>query len=223
MKLLNVLIIDDHPQIAQSYKLGLKRIENDSEDYTFNITEASTIDRAYTLIVEHSTITYDLIFLDIKLPASKDGKLLSGEDLGLKIREHSPDSKIIVATTYNDNLRINNLFKSLDPEGLLIKNDLIPKALINAIHDVLEDTPAYSKTVKKFLRKFVTNDITLDQLDRKILYHLSLGARMVELPDLLPMSIGGIEKRKRLLKDAFGVSGKDDKILIEIAKEKGFI
>ena len=126
MKLLNVLIIDDHPQIAQSYKLGLKRIENDSEDYTFNITEASTIDRAYTLIVEHSTITYDLIFLDIKLPASKDGKLLSGEDLGLKIREHSPDSKIIVATTYNDNLRINNLFKSL-----IISNDVASDVIAN--------------------------------------------------------------------------------------------
>jgi len=223
MKSIHVLIIDDHPQISQSFIMALKKIENKAEDYQFIIKEASSIDRAYSLITEVFNITFDLIFLDIKLPPSKDGKFLSGEDLGIKIREHSPHSKVIVATTYNDNFRINNIFKSINPEGLLIKNDLQPTVLINAIEDVLDNIPTYSRTVKRFLQKLVSSDITLDQLDRHIIYHLSRGVRTVELPDLLPMSIGGIEKRKRHLKEVFGISGKDDRVLIEIAREKGFI
>lgn len=222
MKNISVLIVEDHPQIAQSYKLALSKIAKTDDTYNFKIDEATTIDRAKTLL-ETKKPSYEIIFLDIKLPQSKDRLLLSGEDLGFYIKEHFPSSKIIVATTYNDNHRINTIFKNLDPEGLLIKNDLTTRALINAIEDVLEDIPAYSKTVKRYLRKLVQNDLNIDQLDRQILHHLSNGEKMVNLPNLIPMSIGGIEKRKRLLKDAFGISGEDDRVLISKAREKGFI
>ena len=77
--------------------------------------------------------------------------------------------------------------------------------------------------VKLFLQKLVSSDITLDQLDRQIIYHLSVGGRTLELPNILPMSIGGIEKRKRHLKEALGISGQDDRALVKIAREKGFI
>ena len=222
-KSLNVLIIDDHPQISQSFIMALNKIESESDKYEFIIKEATSLDIAHNLIIEVTNITFDLIFLDIKLPPSKDGKYLSGEDLGITIREHSSDSKIIVATTYNDNFRINNILKSINPEGLLIKNDLQSRVLINAIEDVLDNIPTYSKTVKSFLQKLVSSDITLDQLDRQIIYHLSVGGRTVELPSILPMSIAGVERRKRHIKEAFGISGQDDRALVKIAREKGFI
>jgi DNA-binding NarL/FixJ family response regulator len=223
MKNINVLIIDDHPQIAQSFKFALSKVAKDNSNYDFIISEATTIDEAHKLVIENKDAFFDLIFLDIKLPKSENGRLLSGEDLGIEIRKHAPKTKIVVATTYNDNHRINNIFRSIDPEGLLIKNDLTPKALTNAIEEVLEDIPAYSKTVKKLLRKYATNDISLDQIDRQILYQLSIGTKMVDLPKIISMSLGGIERRKRQLKEAFYVSKQDDKALVEIAKEKGFI
>jgi hypothetical protein len=46
---------------------------------------------------------------------------------------------------------------------------------------------------------------------------------MKELPNILPLSIAGIEKRKRQLKKIFDVSSLEDKQLIIVAKEKGFI
>jgi len=223
MKNLTVLIIDDHPQIAQSFRFALSKVSEDSGLYNFTITEATTIDMALDYMARHLDSYYDLIFLDIKLPKSENDKFLSGEDLGLEIRKIMPKSKIIVSTTYNDNFRINNIIKSINPEGFLVKNDLTPKALVHAIEEVLEDSPAYSKTVKILLRKFATNDVTLDKVDRQILYQLSIGTKMVDLPKFIPMSIGGIERRKRQLKEVFEISKLDDKALVEAAKEKGFI
>lgn len=223
MTKLNVLIIDDHPQIAESFKLALSKISENNNNYSFNVVEKTTIDESFNLIKQKERAYFNIIILDIKLPKSKDGKLLSGEDLGLEIRKLTPESKIVVGTTYNDNHRINGIFKSLNPEGLLVKNDLTPKVLIQALEEVLDGVPAYTRTVKNLLRKLASNDISLDYVDRQILYQLSIGTKMIDLPTVIPMSIGGIERRKRQMKEAFDIAKKNDKVLLAIAKEKGFI
>lgn len=218
----SVLIIDDHPQIIESFKMAFERFSKDNQIH-FKITEASNIDRAYDLITQSKKLSFDIVVLDIKLPESKIKKLLSGEDLGLEIRKHTPETKIIIATTYNDNYRINSILLSINPEGFLVKNDLTSKTILTAIDEVINDIPAYSPTVKKLLRNLTSNDFTLDQIDRQILHELSIGSKMVDLPKIIAMSIGGIERRKRRLKEIFNVYDKDDRSLIEIAKEKGFI
>ena len=73
------------------------------------------------------------------------------------------------------------------------------------------------------LRMQVSNDFILDDIDRKILYELSLGAKTKELPSIVMLSINAIEKRKRHLKHIFEIKNADDRELIVIAKEKGFI
>ncbi|WNH08709.1 response regulator [Thalassobellus suaedae] len=224
IKLFNVLIIEDHPLIVNAYENALKHISKNNRKLEFDIDVASNCDSAYVKIMESSnTQKIDFIFLDIKLPASKDGTLISGEDLGIKIKKVLPKVKIIVATTYNDNYRINSIFKSINPEGFLIKNDLNPKELVLAIESIIENSPYYSKSVVQLMRKQVSNEIIIDDLDRKILYELSRGTKMSELPQIIPLSISGIEKRKRILKELFNLDKKDDRGLIKIAEEKGFI
>ena len=46
---------------------------------------------------------------------------------------------------------------------------------------------------------------------------------MKDLSEIVHLSIPGIEKRKRHLKQIFDINGPDDRDLILIAKEKGFI
>lgn len=75
----------------------------------------------------------------------------------------------------------------------------------------------------KLLRDQIVNDFVLDNYDRKILYELSIGTRMKDLPKLIPLSIAGIEKRKRNLKRMFNVKKMDDRELLISAKEKEFI
>ena len=220
-----VLIIDDHPLITEAYKTAFHYYSEAHNHISFSINTVQDCDASMEVINDIFTKkkALDIVFLDIKLPPSKDGKIISGEDLGLRINKLLPNTKIIVSTTFNDNYRIHSIFKSLNPDGFLIKNDITPKELIETIDTIINDPPYYSKTVIKLLRKQVANDFLLDNIDRKILYELSIGTRMKDLPNILPLSIAGIEKRKRHLKHLFNIKSVDDRELLLVAKEKGFI
>lgn len=221
----HALIIDDHPLISEAYKSAFLFYQKQLENVSFNISVCHDCDSAIQKITEISSaqLPLDIVFLDISLPPSRDRKILSGEDLGLKINELLPETRIIVSTTFNDNYRIHSIFRNINPDGFLIKNDITPKELVLAIEEVLTDPPYYSKTVMKLLRNQVSSDLLLDHIDRKILYELSVGTKMKDLPNLVPLSTPGIEKRKRHLKQVFGIKSADDRELILLAKEKGFI
>lgn len=219
-----VLLIDDHPIILEVYKMALKNASMVIENASFEIETAQNSDIALQKIaVASKSDGFDIIFLDIKLPASSDGKILSGEDIGVKINQLLPNSKIIISTTFNDNYRVQNILKNVNPDGFLIKNDIDTDELIEAIRTVIFDPPYYSKSVIKLLRKQISSDYLLDKIDRQLLHELSIGTKMKDLPNVIPMSIAGIEKRKRQLKEMFNVQENDDRELIIKAKEKGFI
>ncbi len=223
-KIFNVLIIDDHPIIADAYKSAFDFISSENNEFKFNISIVHNSDDAVQKIEEaQKATTIDIVFLDISLPASKDGKILSGEDLGVKIRDVLPTCKIIVATTFNDNYRIQVILKNVNPDGFLIKNDINKEELVTSIKTVLNNTPYYSKSVLELFRKQSSIDYKLDKIDRQLLYEMSIGTKMKELPNILPMSMAGIEKRKKHLKALFEVEEKDDRALVLKAKEKGFI
>ncbi|MDP2692880.1 MAG: response regulator [bacterium] len=223
-KIYNILIIDDHPLIAQAYNLALLELKN-KEDVDFIVEICHNCTDGYKAIKDtvSDKKSIDLVFLDISLPPSKDGKILSGEDLGIKFRELLPAAKIIVSTTYSDNYRIHNIIKSVNPEGFLIKNDLDPDELLKAIVAVLDGKLYFTESVLEVLRNNVSSDFVLDSTDRRILYELSIGTKMKDIPNVLPLSIAGIEKRKRNLKVIFNIKKNSDKDLIQLAKKKGFI
>jgi len=220
----NVLIIDDHPLISDSYKDAFLDVSTKNEHIEFNIDIANNCDIADEKIKTASLGDgLDIVFLDIRLPPSSDKKILSGEDLGIKIRKMIPSTKIIIATTFNDNYRIHSIYESINPDGFLIKNDITDKDVVNAIQAVIIDNPYYSTTVVKLMRKHMSNSFRVDPTDRQILYQLSIGTKMKDLPGIIHLSMAAIEKRKRILKEQFNIEGQEDKVLIAIAKEKGFI
>ncbi|TYA86808.1 response regulator [Seonamhaeicola marinus] len=222
-KVFNVLIVDDHPLIVKAYQSAVKHVGK-RQEFDFKIDTANNCDSANALIQQYiGAEGLDLVFLDISLPPSEDGKIISGEDLGMLIREVLPEAKIVVSTTYTKNVRLNSILKSIDPDGFLIKNDLTPEVLTEAIESVLEEPPYYCKTVLKFLRKKSTNDFVLDRTDRQMLFELSKGAKMKDLPGILNLSIAAIERRKRILKEEFNVESKGDRELLQAAEDSGFI
>ncbi|MDO9261436.1 MAG: DNA-binding response regulator, partial [Flavobacteriaceae bacterium] len=125
--------------------------------------------------------------------------------------------------TYNDNYSIQVFLQSVNPDGLLIKNDINKEELITAIKTVLNNTPYYSKSVLNIIRKQISSDYMLDIIDRQLLYELANGTKMNKLPKIISMSLAGLEKRKRNLKALFDIPDEDDRALLQIARTKGFI
>lgn len=221
---LKVLIIEDHPLIAEAYKNALLLFKKKQKNISFSIDHANNCKTAIDKIGAcNKEEPIDIVFLDIKLPPSIEEGLLSGEDVGLKIKHVLPKTKIVIATSFNDNFRVHSLIKTINPDGFLIKSDVTPESLAIAIETIIFKPPYYSSSILKLLRKEVTSDLLLDKIDRHIIYELSRGTKMKELPSILPLSKAGIEKRKRHLKEIFNVKDLDDKELIQKAREKGFI
>ncbi|MDC9722887.1 MAG: response regulator [Urechidicola sp.] len=224
IKELCVLIVDDHPMILDAHKNAFEFISTKEKKFKFVIHLAKNCETAYRKIFDASLNRhYDLVLLDIGLPPSLDGEILSGEDLGMKIKKLMPKCKTIISTSYSDTYRLHGILNSVNPDGLLVKSDVTFKEIVNAINKVLYKPPYYSQTVLDLLRKQISTDYALNKADRQLLYELSIGTKMKELPSILPMSLTTIEKRKHFFKDIFNVQKKSDRDLVLAAKEKGFI
>ncbi|RPD91219.1 DNA-binding response regulator [Aureibaculum marinum] len=219
-KVLKVLIIEDHKLIINAYKLIL---ENADVDFKFQIDVATNCDEAFHKIKSCNEKPIDIIFLDIQLPASKDGQILSGENLGVKIKQLLPKSKIIINTSLNDNYRLYTILKNIKPMALMIKSEAGPNEITEAIKSVITDNFYYSNSILKLLNNNNYDNFVIDKIDRQLLYQLSLGCQIKELPNILPLEMAGIEKRKRHLKRIFNIKTNGNKELLRIARERGFI
>lgn len=220
MKKKRVLLVDDHPIIIESYRNSIKAFEYQNEGCSFHVDSALGCDSALLLMMQNN---YDIAFLDIRLPASADGKFQSGEDIAKFIQAKYEGTKIIIITGHYDSLLLGKLLQHLNPDGLLFKGDVGSQMVSNALTSVLSNFPFYSPTILTLLRKKISSDIILNKNDKLLLYELAKGTKTKDLTNFLPLSIGGIESRKRFLKSLFETKGEDDSALIVAAKEKGFI
>lgn len=216
-------MVDDHPMIIEGYQNTLLSTKTDDQDLAIDI--ASTCDMANEMMlasVKHQN-PYDILFVDIKLPPSKDGAITSGEDLAKVAREILPDAKIIILTMFNESYRIHNILKTINPDGFLIKSDLTSNELAKAFQTILTNPPYYSSTVNGFLRQSITSDVYVDDKNRKILHLLSQGVKTKNLAEHLNLSLSAVEKRKKQLKELFKIQDGQDESLINEAREKGFL
>ncbi|WP_010519064.1 response regulator [Croceivirga radicis] len=222
MKTLRILAIDDHEMTMLGYKFILERIVFD--DYNILVDTANSFEQGKAKIEDSvSSFNYDIIFLDIQLFPPNEDQPHNGEDLGILARNLVPTSKIVFMSSFSDNYRINSILKSVDPDGYLVKTDIDPKTLEQAVRTVLKEPPYYSPKALGAIRKKMANDLSLDENDKKILYHLSIGTKTKDLENHIKLSSSSIENRKRHLKTLFGTEKENDLALIVAAKNRGFI
>lgn len=217
---IHILIVDDHPMTLWGYETLLKSLDT---KYSFDMEGAKSCDEVLQKMKVHKRRFFDIVLLDINLPASSNSSIINGEDLGLRIQKKFHDTKIIVHTMLSDQQRIANIFESLDPEGFIIKSDMEPKVLEDAINSVLNGHAYYSERTNKLINHSNGGKIFLDTSDQKILYHLSKGERMKNLPKHVPLAMATIERRKKKLKMLFGIPDSNDKELLDEARIKGYI
>ncbi|MDC6390954.1 response regulator [Maribacter sp. PR1] len=220
MSSINVLIIDDHPMVVKGYCYTLASLQDELQ---LKFDEANNCDDVLFKLEKTSDDFYSLILLDISIPASRCRTATGGEDLGIRIRSKFPETKIIVQTGLNDISIITNVFHSIKPEGFLTKSDIDEEVLINAVSTVLQNKNYYSSSVRHLLSNQDFEEVHIDALNRQILYHLSLGYKMKDLPYHIPLSLPSIERRKKDLKSLLGVPEGGNHQLLKAARTKGFI
>jgi DNA-binding NarL/FixJ family response regulator len=219
-KSMKILIVDDHPFIIQAYKNALEKYSQ--QGYDFEVIQANNCKSGYENIVE-SKIPFNVAFFDISMPEYAEKGIYSGEDLAVLMKSEMPSCKVILLTMHDELLKINNIIKNINPNGLIIKNDLTFDELIFAFDKIINNESYYSQTVIKLVGQAKYNDIELDAFDKQILFHLSKGVKTKDLPQYIPLSLSAIEKRKLNIREILEVKGVSDIDLINEAKTKGVI
>ena len=220
-KKLNILIVDDHPFIIEAYKNTIAGYQ--PTEFEFEITQANDCKSAYEILSNPNMIAYDVAFFDISMPPYTEKNILSGEDLARLMKKVLPSCKVILLTMHTESLKINNIIRSINPNGLIIKNDLTFDELLVAFDKILKGENYYSQTVIKFVSQQTGDNSRIDEFDRQILYHLSRGVKTKNIPLHTSLSLSAVEKRKLNLKDLFNIKGGDDEALISEGRERGYI
>lgn len=215
----NILIVDDHPFIIEGYKNAITRYHPETHD--FLISQANDCKSAYEIITNPETVPFDIAFLDISMPAYDEKEIFSGEDIAKLILEYMPNCKIILLTMYTELLKIKTIIRTIQPNGLIIKNDLTFDELLFAFDKVMKSDKYYSQSVQKMLNQSPHNSIEIDEFDKQILFHLSKGTSEEEMPHYIPISINAIRRRKKGLKELLKIKNDSDDDLVKEAKSKG--
>lgn len=221
-RIVRILAIDDHEMTSTGYKYILEGEPFDG--FKVRVDIATSYDAGKEKIeFSARSLPYDIILLDIQLFPSHQRSIKSGEDLGVLAREIVPESRVVFMSSYSDNLRINSIFKSVDPDGYMVKSEIDEKSLRAMVETVIDNPPYYTAGAFAVIRRRMKNDIVIDELDKKILYYLSIGTRTKDIAPLISSATTTVESRKRQLKTLFGIESGNDIALIEEAKNKGFI
>ena len=218
----NILIVDDHPFIIQGYKNAITRYK--PEEFEFVITQANDCEKAYNIITDGSIDHFDIAFLDISMPSYEEKNIFSGEDLAKLLLEYMPNCKIILLTMFSELLKIKTIIKTINPDGLVIKNDLTFDELLIAFAAVMRNEYYYSATVKASV-KAVREDYSLDidAFDKQILFHLSKGTAVLEIPRFVPLMSEAIRQRIENLSALLGSAPNDNPALVKAAKGRGLV
>ena len=147
-KIIQLLMVDDHPFILQAYKNTLNGFKK--EEYEIICTEANSGESGYEAI-QNSLINYDIAFFDITIPSYTEKGIESGVDLALLMRKKMPDCKIILLTMHSEKLKFKYFFDTVKPQGLIIKSDLSFEELLLAFDKVLNGGTYLSETVLQMM------------------------------------------------------------------------
>jgi len=217
-----ILIVDDHPINVDGYQALLSNIGSNKEaEYLL----AFDCEQAYNTINNNHLVdkTIDFAFIDVSLPAYEEKKMFSGTDIAVLIRKFFPRCKIVIISMHKEPLWVNQIYKSVNPEGFIAKSDINYKCFPEIFQSIEKNEVYLSQSIKLSQKIMIQKNINWDDYDSKILQLISQGIKTINLPNFIPLSLSTIEKRKANIKKQLILDNGSDKDLIDVAKNLGFI
>ena len=204
MKRIRILLCDDHTLVRSGIASLLK-----NEDGIYVVGEA---ENGKEMIKKYFETNPDLIVADISMPE------LSGTDAFMKIKETSPDVKVLFLSVYYSEQYI---YYALTAGAMGILNKSISKGeLLYAIREIMDGRryfgPEYDKNklavlVNKYAhekKKFTEHEIS--EFDDKMLIYISEGLTSIEIAKELFVSKHTIDAHRiNIMKDYNLKTGQD--------------
>lgn len=203
--MISVLIVDDHPVLAQ----GLAKALSDSGSLHV-CGVAPTGAKAKELFELHHP---DVVLLDIKLPDD------SGLDLCKYFIGKVPEQKIVVLTSYNQRYYIESMLQN-GAMGYLLKN-AEPSEIIEAIICVAEGESYFCREVKEILKNKDQSPIFISKRELEVLRLIAQGMTNQDIADKLFISPLTVDSHRKNLIMKLGA--KNTASLIHIASQDGLI
>lgn len=218
---MNVLVVDDHPMTVEGYINALLIPPFGLNSPVFS--KANNCKEAYCTINGKFTAkeSFDIAIIDKGLPGYEEKSILSGNDLAVFIREIMPNCKIIMITAHTEIIIVYEIYKNVRPDGLIIKNDITPEKLQQAVTEVSKGYSYLSITVKNCINEIWKKELMVEDYNRQILFYLSKGFKIKELEGVIYLTTSAIQKRIIRMKKVFNVT--DDSGLVKEAIKQGFI
>ncbi|WP_369902176.1 response regulator [Bacillus manliponensis] len=209
--MINIMVVDDHPAVAQ----GTKYILEQEEDFQVDMTVSSI--EAVELMGEKK---YDVVILDLHMPE------INGIDLA-KIIYQKYQTKIIIYTGYD----IENYFNLLIECGVagLVSKTSTAHQLINAIKCAIRDEAVLPITLLRQLRRtsliIADNksnvEVTINEEEQAILIEIDKGLTNRMISQKLHVSQRTIEHRMTTIFQKLSVNSRLK--AVSKAKELGLI
>lgn len=218
---MNVLVVDDHPMTVEGYINALVGTPFGVNQPVFTKAYNCEVACATLLKTISSKQSFDIAIIDKGLPSYEEKSILSGSDLAILIREMMPNCKIIMITAHTEVIIVYDIAKKVRPDGLIIKNDITPEKLQQAVEDILLGNQYQSPTVKSCINEIWKKELMIEDYNRQILLYLSKGFKIKELDEVIHLSTSAIQKRIIRMKKVFDVT--DDSSLVKEAIKQGFI
>lgn len=153
-----IFIVDDHPIVNR----GLSELLRDKSKGTIVVGQAYSGEEAIKRLSETET---DIVLLDIRLPD------FDGIEVGRRIKAESPETKIIMLTTFNDRDYIAEAIK-IGAEGFLLK-EASEEMILSTIRAVAEgkiiistDSEALRSTEVSHGRQSLSSSETINKINR---------------------------------------------------------
>src|SRR5690606_2186013 len=101
----------------------------------------------------------------VSLPPFEEQDLHSGIDLALLIRLRHPLCKIVIITMHCEPVWVNQILKSVNPEGFISKSEINYRTFPAAYHKIVDGDFQYSSSITKAHRLFLSKNIDWDEYD----------------------------------------------------------
>jgi len=194
--MIRIAIIDDQPIMIQ----GLSMILSSHADIIIVGTGVNGKEALDLL----STTTVDVFLMDIRMP------VMDGVDATKQIKDISPDTKILILTTFNDDAYIFDTLRS-GASGYLLK-DAAPDQIIQGIYTVynggtLINPDSATKVVERLKDEAYLKEEKDDRIDEltnrelDICHYLAEGKNNKEISDILFISEGTVKNNMTRILD----------------------